>query len=66
MYTCPVCFYNGLEESPVALSYEICPSCGTEFAVDDSEKSWKELRQDWKDKGCVWWSKYEKPKEAHI
>jgi len=66
MYTCPVCFYNELEESPASPSYEVCPSCGTEFGVDDVGMSWAELRQDWMDGGCKWWSEYTKPKEAHI
>lgn len=34
-HRCPVCGYPDLMEAPV-LSYEICPSCGTEFGYTDS------------------------------
>ena len=31
-YICPVCGYDGLEQSPKK-SYEICPCCGYEFGT---------------------------------
>lgn len=54
-HMCPVCGFLGLEEPAYdgnAPSYEICPSCGTEFGLDDYDKSWTELRQRWIRKGC--------------
>ena len=44
-HLCPVCDYNKLE-SP-AENYMICPSCGTEFGVDDVEYTPNELREIW-------------------
>lgn len=36
-YTCPVCYYDKLDESPYDEtgfgSFNICPQCGTEFGV---------------------------------
>lgn len=71
-FVCPVCGYPKLFEpawegdSP---SYEICPSCGTEFGYTDwgdgSEASRAiahvELRAIWKDKGCPWRSQHRAP-----
>lgn len=61
-YTCPVCGYPGLPESPYVYadksvaSFEICPCCGTEFGNDDHETSYKELRDKWVAGGAIWWS----------
>lgn len=62
-YTCPVCGYPGLDEPPYTYadisgpSYEICPSCGTEYGYDDDETSHQELREKWLAAGPVWYSK---------
>lgn len=52
MYTCPVCFYDGLGEPPV--NYNICDCCGTEFGNDDEERTHRQLRQEWVDAGAKW------------
>jgi hypothetical protein len=51
-FTCPVCFYPGLEFPP--RDYEICPCCGVEFGNDDEIKSHAELRQAWVNRGGLW------------
>ncbi len=55
MYTCPVCFFNQLEEPP--RPYNICDCCGTEFGVDDEELSHEELRAQWVASGANWFFK---------
>ena len=55
MYTCPVCFYDRLEDP--AKNYNICPCCGTEFEIDDEYASHEELRKLWIDSGAKWWFK---------
>lgn len=54
-HVCPVCDYAGLlappQEGPV------CPSCGTEFEVDDRYRSHLELRAAWLEAGAPWFSK---------
>ena len=69
MPTCPVCGYPKLEEPPRAPSgggsYEICPSCGFQFGVDDDDKgiTHEEWRARWMEKGTPWSScGIEKPK----
>ncbi len=63
MPTCPVCGYPGLEEPPRSPagggSYEICPSCGFQFGVDDDDKgiSHDEWRARWQEKGLKWSSR---------
>lgn len=63
MPTCPVCGYPGLEEPPRSSggggSYEICPSCGFQFGVDDDDKgiSHEEWRSRWAGKGLPWSSR---------
>jgi len=47
MYTCPVCFYSELDFNPLKKDYDICPSCGTEFGLDDFDESYLELREKW-------------------
>ena len=64
-HICPVCGYDGLETAPYSetggVSYEICPSCGVEFGVDDYEQSHVFLRQKWLESGAQWWSSYYSP-----
>lgn len=63
MPTCPVCGYPDLDEPPRSASgggsYEICPSCGFQFGVDDDDKgiSHEEWRARWKEKGLPWSSR---------
>ncbi len=63
MHTCPVCGYPDLEEPPRAPSgggsYEICPSCGFQFGVDDDDKglTFAQARERWVQKGYPWRSK---------
>lgn len=52
-YQCPVCGYPNLQEPPLN-SYEICPSCGTEFGYTDFRRSHDELRIEWLRKGPRW------------
>jgi hypothetical protein len=60
MNRCPVCGYDDLEEPAFddvgAPSFEICPSCGTEFGYDDATRSHKSLRDEWIAKGMPWWA----------
>jgi len=64
-YTCPVCGYNKLNEPPYDVhnspSYEICPSCGTEFGFDDFATSIPNLRQKWIENGMEFWNASAKP-----
>lgn len=63
-YICPVCGFDGLVEAPYSngeASFEICPSCGTEFGLDDSDKSTQQLREDWIASGMRWWSDQQSP-----
>jgi hypothetical protein len=66
-YFCPVCGYPGLYEaswSDDSGSFEICPSCGTEFGYDDAaggdlarrQVIHTRLREEWRKSGCRWWS----------
>ena len=68
---CLICGYDGLskpawiDDSP---SFEICPSCGTEFGYDDWVRVGErravrqgELREAWKAAGCPWWSQNRPP-----
>lgn len=54
MYICPVCGFNQLEYP--ASNYNICPSCGTEFDLDDVGVTHSELRNIWLNNGAKWWS----------
>ncbi len=60
-YGCPVCGYKGLDAPPRDAdgnaSFDICPSCGTEFGYDDSTRGTAQLRMEWLRKGAPWWSK---------
>jgi len=55
---CPVCGYE-MEAPP--RDYRICPSCGTEFGVNDMNASIAELREAWMKTGPSWWSKTDAP-----
>jgi hypothetical protein len=50
---CPVCGY-GMEDEPS--SFNICPSCGTEFGYHDANISISALRAGWLRNGAKWWS----------
>lgn len=52
MFTCPVCYYDQLEEP--ATDYNICECCGTEFGTDDDGRSWDQLRAEWIRCGARW------------
>lgn len=62
-HSCPVCDYPDLLEPPRSPSgggsYEICPSCGFQFGVDDDDKgiTYTAARATWIAKGSPWTSK---------
>lgn len=68
LFTCPVCGFDGLEESPVrgqdALSYEICPCCGFEFGFDAA--SFDEYRRQWVEGGAKWFIPTLKPENWNL
>ena len=59
-HTCPVCQNPSLKEPPRSKSgggsYEICPSCGFQFGVDDDDRgiSHEKWRADWLKRGAPW------------
>jgi hypothetical protein len=53
MYTCPVCYYTGMQDPP--RDYNICECCGTEFGNDDEALSHEELRTRWIESGAKWY-----------
>jgi hypothetical protein len=59
-WTCPVCGYPGLGEEPRPASgggsYEICPSCGFQFGVDDDDRgeTFDDWRARWAAAGSPW------------
>src|SRR3954454_23354100 len=59
-YTCPVCGFPGLTEPPMSRSgggsYEICPSCGFQFGVDDEDRgeTYAGWRERWIAEGMPW------------
>lgn len=61
--TCPVCAYPDLTEPARSKSgggsYEICPSCGFQFGVDDDDKgiTFEQWRTQWLTNGAKWASK---------
>lgn len=63
-HTCPVCFYDELDEPPDN-NFDICPSCGTEFGYDDFNASHDELRKRWIAGGCKWWSQSDAPPDDY-
>jgi hypothetical protein len=54
-YRCPVCGFDRLRHPPTGNT--ICPSCGTEFNLDDELYSLQYLRQQWIDNHARWWSR---------
>jgi hypothetical protein len=52
MFTCPVCYYDGLAEPP--REYNICDCCGTEFGSDDELRTHAQLRTEWVARGARW------------
>lgn len=63
MHHCPVCGFPGLAEAPRSPSgggsYEICPSCGFQFGVDDDDRGITNVqaREKWISGGMAWHSK---------
>ena len=65
-YTCPACGYDELREEPrgdnTGGSYEICPSCGIQFGLDDEAggdpvrrlEIYTKWRQEWIKQGTPW------------
>lgn len=60
-YPCPVCGYSELPDPPVDMSYEICPSCGTEFGYSDFRRSHEELMVAWVRTGPAWFASWMPP-----
>ncbi|MCC7375928.1 MAG: hypothetical protein IT581_14820 [Verrucomicrobiales bacterium] len=62
-HMCPVCGFPGLKEPPRSRdgggSYEICPSCGFQFGVDDDDRriSVEQWRSQWIRTGKRWSSR---------
>jgi hypothetical protein len=53
-FICPVCAYPDLQEPPE--NFSICPSCGTEFGLDDANTTHDELRKQWILSGMHWFN----------
>ena len=59
-HTCPVCHYPELREPPRSTkggaSFEICPSCGFQFGVDDDDRgiTHAQWRSKWIESGMKW------------
>jgi hypothetical protein len=59
-YLCPVCDYPKLSEPPRSEfgggSFEICPSCGFQFGVNDDDEgiSYETWRRRWEAAGMPW------------
>ena len=62
---CPVCGYPDLTEPAYdqhgCASFDICPSCGTEFGYDDAGRTHADLRERWVNTGAKWSSSTAKP-----
>jgi len=71
-YTCPICGYPDLTESPYDSdgqpSYEICDCCGFEFGFDDksNEKSFDQYRKEWISRGAKWFCPGKKPTDWNL
>jgi hypothetical protein len=69
-YICPVCEYPHLSEPPRSEfgggSFEICPSCGFQFGVNDDDEgiSYETWRRRWEAAGMPWSSVALKPPAA--
>ena len=55
-----LCLVCGYEMDDPPRDYNVCPSCGTEYGVNDINASYDELRQAWLKTGPAWWSKTDK------
>jgi hypothetical protein len=60
MYICTVCGFDGLKYPPA--DHVICPSCGTQFGLDDEgpfskDEAHLRLRNRWISNGAKWYSK---------
>jgi hypothetical protein len=59
-HPCPVCDYPNLSEPPRSEfgggSFEICPSCGFQFGVNDDAEgiSYETWRRRWEARGMLW------------
>lgn len=53
-YRCKVCGYDQMPHAP--RDYNICPSCGVEYGVDDAFDSYEEIRDQWLLVGGPWFS----------
>jgi len=66
-FRCPVCGFPELSEPPYdkdgCSSFDICPSCGTEFGYTDATKPHSVLRRAWLNAGAHWSSKVTAPPE---
>lgn len=66
-HICPVCGYPDLSDPPHGeeggASYEICPSCGFQFGVDDEDRgvTYEDWRRDWVAAGTPWRSEGIRP-----
>jgi hypothetical protein len=64
-FSCPVCGFDGLTDPAYGIagnaSFDICPSCGTEFGYDDAKTSHQELRKLWVTSGALWYSRTTNP-----
>src|SRR5215831_19596617 len=67
-YPCPVCGYPDLPKPPLDMSYEICPSCGTEFgysdfavSVEERHQRHRELMVQWLQTGPKWQAEWMEP-----
>lgn len=68
-FACPICLFPDLMEPYEDCSYNICPSCGTEYGYDDCmprdanyREKWQrriDLRLEWINRGDPWWFKRE-------
>ena len=61
MNLCPVCRYPDPAMTAPPEPYYICPCCGTEFALDDEQKTHAQLRDEWIARGMPWFSTYTPP-----
>ena len=52
-----LCLVCGYEMDDPPRDYNICPSCGTEYGVNDVNASYDQLRRAWIATGPAWWSK---------
>ncbi len=70
-YNCRICGLY-IENSPWGLdghspTYEICSCCGVEFGNEDyTIESVKKYRENWINKGAIWFDPKEKPKEWNM